>query len=304
MTRAFAFFENSQPIIAVEWQKSGEPGQPTLYNFTHAWELFKQIKLKGKGPQLPFLQIMVEMDLFQTETFDEVFSTLEEFRSLADLIIHDEPHPQLPIARPQKILGIGRNYRAHAQELDNSVPSEPIFFAKSPSALIPHREAIRIPLAVGAIHHEGELAVVVGKAGANIPEKQALEYVAGYTLVNDVTARELQKRDIAAALPWFRSKNFDTFCPLGPALVPRDCIADPQALELNVTVNDEPRQRSSTTNMIFPVTELISYLSRHCTLQPGDVIATGTPSGVGPLTAGDIVTVSIDGIGDLVNPVS
>ncbi len=305
MTRVFSFLnQKQQHQIGVEWSENPAEIPAQRYNFTRAWELFKQIKLNHKAPDLVFLQVMVELDLFHAESFDEVFATLKQFRSLQDLILTAEPKFQLPLARPQKILCIGRNYRGHAAELKNPLPKEPIFFGKSPSALIAHEEAVRLPREAGRIDYEAELAVVLGKAGANIAPNEALDYVAGYTILNDVTARELQKKDTAAGLPWFRAKNFDTFCPVGPYLIPRGCVADPQALEVKLTLNAEIKQQGSTADMVFPITELISFISRFCTLQPGDLIATGTPEGVGPLQPGDTMVTSITGFGELVNPIT
>lgn len=290
-------------MIGVEWSEPGSGTPPVAYNFSRAWDLFKQIKLKNKAPQLNFLQVMLEIDVFHVETFDEVFLTLQEFRPLQDLILSEAHAFQVPVARPQKIIGIGRNYREHARELKNPLPSEPIFFCKSPSALIAHQEAVRLPAKVGAIHHEAELAVVIGKAGSNLSSRTALEHVAGYTILNDVTARELQQKDTAAGLPWFRAKSFDTFCPVGPYLIPRGCVADPQALTIKLTINGEIRQNGTTADMVFPVAELVSYVSRFCTLQPGDIIATGTPEGVGPLHPGEVMVTSISGFGELINPI-
>jgi 2-keto-4-pentenoate hydratase/2-oxohepta-3-ene-1,7-dioic acid hydratase in catechol pathway len=304
LTRAFAYLDkNNLPMIGVEWREPDPQQRPVVYNFTRAWDLFKQIKLNNKAPQFNFLQVMLEMDVFHAETFDEVFTTLKEFRPLRDLILNEPYAHQVPIARPQKILGVGRNYREHAKELKNPLPSEPIFFGKSPSAMIAHREAVRLPKNLGQIHHEAELAVVIGKAGANIAAGAARDFVAGYTILNDVTARELQKKDTAAGLPWFRAKNIDTFCPIGPYLIPSGCVADPQALDLKLTINGEIRQQGTTADMVFPITDLISYISRFCTLQPGDIIATGTPAGVGPLQAGDTMVTSITGLGELINPI-
>lgn len=303
MTRVFAYLNQKQlPQIGVEW--SDKPnGRPARYNFSRAWEIFKQLKLDNKAPDLHFLQVMVELDLFHAESFDEVFNTIAEIRPLKDLLLTEQVKLQLPIARPQKILCIGRNYRGHADELKNPLPKEPIFFGKSPSTLIAHEEPVRLPREFGRIDHEAELALIIGKTGANIPARDALDYVAGYTILNDVTARELQKKDTSTGLPWFRAKNFDTFCPLGPYLIPRGCVNDPQKLEVTLTLNGTVRQKGSTADMAFPVTELISYLSRFCTLQPGDIIATGTPEGVGPLQPGDHMVTSITGFGELHNPI-
>jgi len=298
LTRAFAFLNKKNfPQIGVEW--NGAP-----YNFSRAWEIFKQIKLDRNAPDLPFLQLMVELDLFHAETFDEVFTTLKEYRPLDDLQLKQDFRMQAPISRPQKILCIGRNYAEHAKELGNKpAGSEPVFFGKSVSAMIAHEEPVRFPRQFGRIDHEIELAIVIGKIASNIATQFAGEFIAGYTILNDVTARELQKKDIAAGHPWFRAKSFDTFCPVGPYLLPSESVPNPQALNLELKVNDEVRQQGSTADMIFPVTEIVSYLSRFCTLQPGDLIATGTPAGVGPLQPGDVMKASIDGFGELVNPV-
>jgi 2-keto-4-pentenoate hydratase/2-oxohepta-3-ene-1,7-dioic acid hydratase in catechol pathway len=299
LTRAFAFLDKKNfPQIGVEWNGG-------RYNFSRAWDIFKQLKLDRKAPNLPFLQLMVELDLFHAETFDEVFTALKDFRPLDDLKLKQEFRLQVPISRPQKILCIGRNYAEHAKELGNKPSSgEPVFFAKSVSSMIAHEERVRLPREFGRIDHEVELALVIGKTASHIAAQSAREFIAGYTILNDVTARELQKKDAGANLPWFRAKSFDTFCPIGPYLIPAENVPDPQALNLQLTVNDQVRQKGSTADMIFPVTELVSYLSRFCTLQPGDIIATGTPAGVGPIQPGEVMLASIEGFGDLENPVA
>ncbi len=208
-----------------------------------------------------------------------------------------------PIGRPQKVLCIGRNYKEHAAEFGNEIPEEPLFFSKAPSAIIAHQAVIKRPSDVGRVDFEGELAVIVGKQAHNISQSKAVDFVAGFSIVNDVTARELQKDDIKAGRPWFRSKSFDTFCPFGPFLVPTDAVENYNNLDLEVTVNGEQRQKASTSEMIFKVEEIVAYISKFCTLQPGDVIATGTPAGVGELNAGDSVECKISEIGSLKNRV-
>lgn len=298
MTRAFAYLTHKNiPQVGVEWDGK-------TYNFTQAWEFFKQIKLNGKAPGLGFLQIIVELDLFHAESFDEVFNTLAEFRPLNDLLISPPFTYQVPIERPQKIICIGRNYREHAKELSHAPPDEPVFFGKAPSSLLAHEQIVRLPSTFGAIHHEIELGVVIGKTASNIATDGALDFIAGFTIVNDVTARELQKKDIGAGLPWFRAKSFDTFCPIGPYLIPREAVSDPQHLRIELRVNGATRQLATTADMIFPVTELVSYVSRFCTLQPGDIIATGTPSGVGPLQSGEVMEGEIEGLGVLRNMIA
>jgi len=295
--RAFSFStDDGYTQIGVEYQEN-------LYNFSLAWELYKQIKSSGQGPQLNFLQIMVETDFFHLDTFQEVIFALRKVRSIDDLKLSHEYKFLPPINRPQKILCIGRNYEAHADELGNVKPKEPLFFCKAPSALIGHEESIRLPKHAGRVDHEGEVAVVIGKSGHNIKENHALEYVGGYSLLNDVTARELQKSDQQAGRPWFRAKSFDTFCPFGPFLVPKESIHDPNNLQLEVTVNGNVRQAGSASQMIFDIASIIAYLSQYCTLEPGDIIATGTPAGVAPLKSGDLVELTVPELGTLRNTV-
>ena len=208
-----------------------------------------------------------------------------------------------PLPRPKRILAIGRNYSEHARELDSEVPDEPIVFQKASSSVIGPGQPIVIPPHMGRVDYEGELAVVIGREGRNVSEAEAMSLVAGYTLMNDVTARDEQKRAIARSLPWFLSKSHDTFGPLGPCLVTADEIKNPHALQLTTTVNGEIKQQISTSEMLFPVPKLIAYLSRQMALEPGDVIPTGTPPGVGTLRPGDTVEVYIPEIGTLTNPV-
>lgn len=208
-----------------------------------------------------------------------------------------------PMPKPNRILAIGRNYAEHASEMGDDIPSEPIVFQKASTAVIGPDHPIVIPDDVGRIDYEGELAVVIGKMGRNISETDAMSYIVGYTLLNDITARDQQKRDFLRGLPWFMSKSYDTFCPLGPCIITADEIRNPHALDLSVTVNGEVKQKVNTSEMIFKIPKLISYISRRITLEPGDIIATGTPPGIGPLKPGDTVDVTIDKIGTLSNPV-
>jgi 2-keto-4-pentenoate hydratase/2-oxohepta-3-ene-1,7-dioic acid hydratase in catechol pathway len=198
--------------------------------------------------------------------------------------------------RPSKILCIGRNYADHAAELGHEVPAEPLVFMKPPSALVGSGAAIVLPSISERVDYEGELAVVIGKRCRNVAEEDAWGVIGGYTLMNDVTARDLQKKDGQ----WARAKGFDTFAPCGPRLVTDLDVTD---LEIKTLVNGEVRQAGRTSQLIFPIPRLIAFLSRFCTLEEGDVISTGTPSGVGPLQAGDRVEVWIEAIGTLVNPV-
>ncbi len=274
------------------------------YNFTQLWEFYKDIKGLHQAPQLMFAQLMVEMGFFNISDVKEVLETVKEFRKIEDIQVPEPIEYDVPISRPQKILCIGRNYVKHAQETGHNPTAEPIFFAKMPSAMIPHKGNIIIPKNAGRVDHEIELAVVISQQGRHIPEARAFEYVAGYTIVNDITAREMQKSDQANQHPWLRSKSYDTFCPIGPYLVPHGAISDPQNLELSLKVNGEARQQSNTSRMIFKIPELIAFISRFMTLYPGDIIATGTPEGISPLNPGDVVEGEVEQIGKLTNYVT
>jgi len=197
---------------------------------------------------------------------------------------------------PSKIIGIGVNYRAHAVEMGKGLPEEPLMFLKPRSALIASGEAIERPGGYERVDYEGELGVVIGQRARRVPRERALDVVLGFTIVNDVTVRDLQKRDIQ----YSRAKGFDTFCPIGPRIV---AGLDPSRLALKTRLNGVIKQDSSTSDLIFDVPTLIAFCSAHMTLEPGDVISTGTPSGVGNLEPGDTVAIEIEGIGILKNPV-
>ncbi|MEA1871027.1 MAG: fumarylacetoacetate hydrolase family protein [Candidatus Bipolaricaulota bacterium] len=197
---------------------------------------------------------------------------------------------------PTKILCVGRNYAAHAQELGNEVPTRPLLFFKPPSSVIGPEEEIVLPTS-SLVHHEAELAVVIGKRCRNVRAAEALDVILGYTCLNDISDRETQKWE----KNWVRAKGFDTSAPIGPMIVTKDEIDGP--FHVMLRVNGETKQDGTTRDFIFPISVLIEELSAYMTLEPGDVIATGTPAGVGPLSAGDVVEVEIDGIGTLRNPV-
>ena len=200
------------------------------------------------------------------------------------------------IETPSKIVCVGLNYRDHAAEQNKPLPKEPMIFIKPSTAVIRNGEPIRIPPGVGRVDHEAELGVVIGKIAYRVSKERALDYVRGVTCVNDVTARELQARDVQ----YTRAKGFDTFAPIGPVIATG---YDGRPLAVEGIVNGEVRQSSSTRELIFQVDHLIWFISSVMTLLPGDIIATGTPSGIGPLKAGDTVTIRVEGIGELTNPV-
>ncbi|MGI8467140.1 MAG: fumarylacetoacetate hydrolase family protein [Pyrinomonadaceae bacterium] len=203
----------------------------------------------------------------------------------------------LPPTVPSKIVCVGRNYAEHAAELGNEVPTEPLLFLKAPSALITDNETIKIPSSSNQVEYEGELAIVIGRGCRNLTEADnPFDYVFGYACLNDVTARDLQRKDVQFA----RAKSFDTFCPVGSFI---ETELDTSDVQVVTRVNGFIKQDGRTSQMVFPVDYLIRYISNQMTLQSGDIIATGTPSGVSKLNAGDICEVEIEGIGILRNPV-
>jgi 2-keto-4-pentenoate hydratase/2-oxohepta-3-ene-1,7-dioic acid hydratase in catechol pathway len=228
---------------------------------------------------------------------DDAIATLKERVLAASGGKEVGPSKILPPVAPSKVVAIGLNYKDHAAEMNKPLPAEPLMFIKPSTAVIGPGDAIRIPPNVGEVHHEAELGVVIGKKATRVSADRAMEHVLGLTCLIDVTAREVQRREIQ----YTRAKGFDTFAPIGP------CIAvglDPAALEVEGWLNGERKQKSNTRQLIFTVPQIIAFVSNVMTLLPGDVIATGTPSGVGPLKGGDTFTVKIEGIGELTNPVA
>jgi 2-keto-4-pentenoate hydratase/2-oxohepta-3-ene-1,7-dioic acid hydratase in catechol pathway len=197
---------------------------------------------------------------------------------------------------PTKVVCVGRNYAEHAAEQDAKVPDEPVIFLKPSTSVIGPGQPIILPPEASTVHHEAELAIVVGKVSRKVKAEDASAHIIGYTAANDVSARDLQAKDGQ----WARAKGFDTFCPLGPAL---ETELDPVGLSITCAVNGDIKQDGNTEDMVFGVAEIFEFVSRVMTLLPGDVILTGTPAGVGPMMAGDFVDVSIERIGSLTNPV-
>ncbi len=202
----------------------------------------------------------------------------------------------LPPVYPSKVVCVGLNYQDHAAELNMDLPDEPVLFLKPPTTVIGSEDAIIHPPQSRQVDYEAELAVIVGQTSHKISAEDVSNYIAGYTVLNDVTARDLQQKDGQ----WTRAKSFDTFCPLGPWM---ETDLDPANQKISMRVNGELKQNSNTRNMIFPVEELFSFISHIMTLNPGDVIATGTPPGVGQLKVGDLAEATVEGVGTLRNPV-
>ena len=234
----------------------------------------------------------------------DVYALPAEF-NFQELCFFEHPEPRfaseevklLAPVTPSKIVCVGRNYREHAAELGNKMPDEPLLFLKAPSAVIGPEDRIELPSASQQVEHEGELAVVIGRTARNISDTDdPLAYVFGYTCVNDVTARDLQRKDVQ----FTRGKSFDTFCPVGPWIV---TDLDPANVAVTTRLNGEVKQTGNTADMAFGVAFLIRYISAIMTLYPGDLIATGTPAGVSRMKHGDVVEIEVSGVGILRNQV-
>jgi acylpyruvate hydrolase len=211
-----------------------------------------------------------------------------------------------PLPRPGKIVCVGHNYAEHARERGSDAPAQPIFFLKSANTICGPGDPIILPPNSNRVDYEAELAVVIGKGGRGIPEEQAYDHIAGYTVLNDVSARDMQAQD----KQWFRGKSCDTFAPTGPWIVTRDEVPDPHSLAISLTLNAETMQEANTGDMIFKIPYLISYLSQSLTWEPGDILSTGTPAGIGGsrtppvfLKPGDTVSITVEQVGTLTNPV-
>ena len=265
-------------------------------------DLTDLLERRGKPTNLTDL---FEIDWLNREHLQRALDEAQDSGGLARVQVQcvngvplDTGLPLLP-GEVGKILCLGKNFRAHAEEFGEEVPDEPLFFNKLPETLRPHAAQVCVPeWYQDRFDHEAEVAVVIGLGGRDISTADAMEHVAGYTVANDLTARTIQGADRKLGHPWLRAKNMEGACPLGPAFVPRDYL-DVDALDLTCHVNGELRQEASTADWVVGLPQAIAYLSRHLTLHPGDIILTGTPSGVGPLYDGDEVLCTVSGIGTL-----
>lgn len=275
-----------------------------VIDLTRASLLYGEKRRKAEIPELKtwpqFLQLLMERR--------EAIEALVEFAgkcSKESRVIRSLSEVRLcaPVEHPQNIICVGRNYLAHARETGHEAPREPILFAKSPSAVIDPGEAIIYPSHLTRVDPEAELAVIIGRRAWQVPASDAARYIGGYTALNDVTARDLQKQDIAQGHPWFRSKSMDTFCPIGPVMLTADECPEPVELDVICRVNGEERQHANTRQFLFSIPQLLEAITRYVALEVGDVIATGTPEGIQPIFPGDVVEVEVERIGILRNPV-
>lgn len=246
------------------------------------------------------------VELLGRVEIDELERAIDAYRATAEgrasLISIDDAEFDVPVASVEKLICTALNYAEHAAEGNLEVPIKPVFFFLPPSSLLPHRAAVVLPSESDRVDFEVELAIVMGKQGRNIPAGRWREYVAGFTVVNDITDRAMQLVSMDNNEPWDLSKALDTFTPCGPYLVPSARVADPNNLAISLRIGDRVLQEANTSLMVFDIGRLVEHLSSFMTLKPGDIIATGTPSGIGPVVAGEVMEAEVEGIGVLVNP--
>lgn len=286
---------DSNPIVALFARQK-------WFDLSGAYPTFQWLTYGVKPEPVHHIEPFIEAQLLTTGNLEKVMKCLDDHELLATYQLPGPPDFLMPY-RPKQIFAMGRNYAAHAAETGHDAPKEPIVFSKAPRSCIGPGQPIVIKPDYGQVDHEAELAIVIGRGGKDIEPAAAKDHVAAYTLVNDVTARQMQKKDIEKGHPWFRSKSLDTFCPFGPYLVLPDEISWPVEVDIECRVNGTVRQHSNTSHFLFSIPKMISYISHLFTLEPGDVISTGTPEGIGPIAHGDTVEVAIPQIGVLSNPV-
>lgn len=251
-------------------------------------------------PVLSDLTSLLRQERFEVTFFSELHNREKNHQECWHLL---ENISFLPLLRPGKIICLGLNYVEHAHEGNVPIPEEPIYFEKAVTSIIAHDQPVMYPPHLGRIDPEVELAFVIGKRARGVKEAEAGTYIAGYTILNDMTARDLQQKDIGNRHPWYRSKSLDTFCPIGPWVVTADEIDPQESLRIQLRVNGEVRQNSSTRFLVFNVTTLLSKISELITLEPGDIVSTGTPEGIAPIYPEDVMEAEIEKIGILRNPV-
>lgn len=251
---------------------------------------------------IEYIEQLILDEKLTADFLGEVMSVLTKYGAKNDFSAGRQYTVNAPVT-PGKIIAMGNNYHEHIKEMNQAVPKKPVLFGKWPSTVIGHQDSIIKPSWIGRMDYEAELAVIIGRTALNVRASEAMDYVAGYTCFNDVTARDIQKEDLSQSLPWMQSKNFDTFSPMGPCVLLSETVKNPVSIGVQSTVNGELRQNGNTSDFIFDIPEVIEYISKIMTIEAGDVISTGTPVGVGPIEPGDVVEIKCDGIGTLTNPV-
>ncbi len=274
-----------------------------IFDYSGAHQLYEREVTGRQWRMIRDIETLIRLARFDRESFDKIIEWVTLEGRFDEFIVHDAIL-DAPLRQPGKIIALARNYAGHARETGAEPPREPVFFAKSASTIIGPDASIEIPEGTGRVDPEVELAVVIGERVRNCLREDALKMVAGYTIINDVTARSLQKEAIERGLPWYLAKNLETFCPMGPCVILSEAVANPHDMDIELSVNGEIRQKDNTRNMLFDIPAIIEHLSERIRLEPGDIIATGTPAGIAPVLPGDVVACHISEIGELRNPVA
>lgn len=272
-----------------------------ILDFSAGFQVYNLVEKEEICPMITDILVLIQEGLFDVDIFKEVLSFLERHSLFDRYIPRGKVKMNPPILRPPKIIALGLNYASHAKESGRESPKEPVIFCKASTSVIGNEDKVVINPKIGRVDPEVELAVIIGSEAKNVSREDAGKYIAGYTILNDVSARDMQSADFELRNPWFRSKSIDTFCPLGPCIVLPDEISPLDELDLEMKVNGETRQKSNTKQLIFKIPDLIEYISSMITLEPGDIISTGTPEGIAPIHPGDVMEAIVEKIGTLTN---
>jgi 2-keto-4-pentenoate hydratase/2-oxohepta-3-ene-1,7-dioic acid hydratase in catechol pathway len=273
-----------------------------IIDLTKAIAFYEVTKNKYFPDSYIYIEELIWDNRFSVDFLGEVMSVIAKYGVKDHFKLKGQYTINAPV-NPGKIIALGNNYHEHIKELNGTVPDNPVLFGKWPSTVIGHQDSIVKPSWIGRMDYEAELALIIGRTAKNVKASQAMKYVAGYTCLNDVTARDIQKNDLSRSLPWMQSKNFDTFTPIGPCVLLSGMVKEPVSIGVQSTVNGELRQNGNTSDFIFDIPTIIEYISKIMTLDAGDIITTGTPVGVGPLNPGDTVEITCEDIGTLSNTV-
>jgi len=293
-------------ILSFKGNKGDRIGIQTergIVDFSAGFQAYNLVEQEELCPMITDILTLLENGLCNAEVFAKVLHFLEHHNLLGHYIACGDVELNPPISRPPKIVALGLNYADHASESGREAPGEPIIFCKAATSVIGPEDEIIINPEIGRVDPEVELAVIISKLAKDVSQDEAEDYIAGYTILNDISARAMQSADFELRNPWFRSKSIDTFCPMGPCMVLPDEISPLDELDLELKVNGETRQKSNTRHLIFSIPVLIEYISSMMTLEPGDIISTGTPEGISPIEPGDVVEAVVERIGTLTNHV-
>ena len=273
-----------------------------LHNLTKAISFYELSQSNCYQEPVEYIDELIFDERFTLDYLGDVMEYVSGRGLTGDLSVNGDYSVNAPVY-PGKIIALGNNYRKHIEEMNQKLPEKPVLFGKWPSTVIGHGDAIIKPPWIGNMSYEAELALIIGRQAKNVSAADAMNYIAGYTCLNDITARDMQREDLPKSLPWMPSKNFDTFTPMGPCVLLAGNVKLPVELGVQCRINGELRQDGNTRDFIFDIQTVIEYISRIMTLEPGDVITTGTPEGVGTIDNGDLAEITCENIGTLSNPV-